>query len=284
MSDDASERERDPAADDLDIGLRNRLRDARGGGDLTRAELLELAEALTRQRQEMSRALADLARREQAAAGVRTELERTSREAAQALDERDARLSALAVELERERARLEQRERELAAAAPPAPAHGLPDALESVLSDLRDRLDRVEAAIAGRVRTVPEALHGLSDDRMSRAVELVVELASVFRHPIETVRGGAEEETAAGPLPAAAPPEPAPVAEPEPVVPGHVLFVGTAAGYRVFEREGDAPAEGERVAVEELDGAEALVTGTRHSPFPADRRRCLVAVIVAADA
>ena len=111
MSDDRSEREDDLAADDLDTGLRNRLRDARAsGGDLTRSELLELAEALTTQRRVMASALADLARREQEGADVRTALERTSLEAAQALDERDARLSALSSELELERSRLDQRE------------------------------------------------------------------------------------------------------------------------------------------------------------------------------
>src|SRR6185437_2897308 len=180
--------------------------------------------------------------------GVRSELERTSREAADALDERDARLSALAVELERERARLEQRERALSAAAPAPPAaHGIPEALETVLTDLRDRLDRVEAAIAERVRTVPEVLLGPDrDERMARAVELVAELGHVLRHPLDAVRGTVEEEVA--PAPPAAPVE-QPVAEPveqmnepappaaEPTVPGHVLFVATDAGYRVFERD-----------------------------------------------
>src|SRR5689334_12971751 len=152
---------------------------------MTRQELLELAEALTRQRQEIARSLADLARREEVAAGVRTELERASREAADALDERDARLGALAAELKRERARLEQRERQLAAA--PATPHGIPETLEAVLTELRDRLDRVEAALAERVRTVPQAILGAagSDERMTRAVELVSELAHVLRHPLD---------------------------------------------------------------------------------------------------
>lgn len=284
MSDEASEHPPDPAADDLDVGLRNRLRDARSGGEMTRQELLELAEALTRQRQEIARSLAELTRREEVAAGVRNELERASREAAEALDERDARLGALAAELERERARLEQRERQLAAA--PVAAHGIPDALEGVLTELRDRLDRVEAALAERVRTVPETILNLAgtDERMARAVELVSELAHVLRHPLEAVRGAGEEEEVA-PEPAAAPvavapPEPGPA--PEPTVSGHVLFVATPAGYRAFEREGDPPPDGERVAVEELDGAEALVTGMRASPFPGDRRRCLVCTVVAA--
>jgi hypothetical protein len=288
VSDDASERHPDPADDDLDVGLRNRLRDARGGGEMTRQELLELAEALTRQRQEMAKALADLSRREQAAAEVRGELERASREAADALDERDARLAALAEELGRERARLEQRERalEAEAAAPAPPAHGLPEALETVLGELRDRLDRVEAAIAERVRTVPEALLGPDrEERMARAIELVSELAHVLRRPLEAMRGNDEERRDAPPEPVAANVvESQPVAaaaveperEPQPTVPGHVLFVATDAGYRVFEREGDAPARGERVVVAELDDGEVVVTGLRASPFPGDRRRCLV--------
>jgi hypothetical protein len=289
VSDDASEREPGPLADDLDVGLRNRLRDARGG-EMTRQELLELAEALTRQRQEVARALADLARREEAAAGVRSELERTSREAAQALDERDARLSALAVELERERARLEQRERELAAArpGPAAPAQAIPEAFEGVLGELRDRLDRVESALSERVRTVPETILGLAgDERMARAVELVTELAHVLRHPLEAVRGTVEPTDGVAPVPEpqaiavpAAPTAPEPPSQP--AVPGHVLFVATDAGYRVFERAGDPPAEGDQLAVDELGGAEVCVTGRRSSPFPADRRSCLVCTVVAA--
>ena len=283
MSDDASEHVPDPAADDLDVGLRNRLRDARAGGEMTRQELLELAEALTRQRQEMAKALADLSRREQAAAEVRGELERASREAARALDDRDARLAALAEELGRERARLEQRERELAAGAPAPPPHGIPEALETVLTELRDRLDRVETAIAERVRTVPEVLLGPDrDERMARAVELVGELAHVLRRPRDAVRGTTDDEEVAA-VPEREPaPEPEP--GPEPIAAGHVLFVATDAGYRVFERDGAPPADGERLAVHELDDAEVVVTGLRASPFPGDRRRCLVCQVVQAAA
>ena len=92
---------------DLDEGLRERLRQAReGGGELTRGELLELAETLARQRQELAAALADLKRREAEAAAIRDALERASREAAQELDGRDAQLAALAQKLMLERARL----------------------------------------------------------------------------------------------------------------------------------------------------------------------------------
>jgi hypothetical protein len=311
VSDDRPEWEEDLAADDLDTGLRNRLRDARAGGaDLTRGELLELAEGLTRQRQEMAAALADLSRREQEVADVRAAFERTSRQAAQELDERDARLSKLALELEHERAVLEEREREIP--RPPEPhvevqhPHGARfDKLEAVLSDLRERLDRLETAVSARVRTVPEAIFGNAedrDDRISRAVELVGEIGRILRAPLEKLpldgAGPKEDEPATvvtEPTAAIAPAEestlrePAiddarrePLPEPEPDHDpgiGHVLFVSTDAGYRLFERTGAPPSAGERIDVPELGGAEATVTGRRPSPLPADRRGCVAAVV-----
>jgi hypothetical protein len=286
VSDDRSEREDDLAADDLDTGLRNRLRDARAsGGDLTRSELLELAEALTTQRREMAAALADLARREQEVADVRAALERTSQEAAQALDERDARLSALATELELERSRLDQRELDLRAAPEPEPSHHARfDGLESVLSELRDRLDRVESALAARVRAVPEVIFGSSedrDDRVKRAVELVGELGRVLRSPLEKLPHDtpppetANEDDGPARVDEPAPPEERQRQEP---VAGYVLFVSTEAGYRLFDRDGAPPAPGKRVRLEELGGVEATITGERRSPFPGDARSCLACV------
>ena len=62
---------------------------------------------------------------------------------------------------------------------------------------------------------------------------------------------------------------------------GHVLFVSTDAGYRIFERDGAPPSAGARIEVSELGGAEATVTGPRLSPLPADRRSCVAAVVEA---
>lgn len=290
MSDDSSEREDDPASGDLDTGLRNRLRDVRAGGrDLTRSEVLELAEAITRQRQEMAGALADLARREDEAAAVREALERTSREAAQALDERDARLSALASELELERAWLDQRARDLDAAERDLAARveeraegeqvqpGRLAGLEGVVSELRDRLDRVEAALAMRVRTVPEVVLGPFQDRndlVARALELVAELARVLRSLLDKL---ISEGVSAGPDHPGASLEEA--TAPEEIATAHVLFVSTVAGYRFFERDGPGPLPGERLTLHELGGAEATVTGLRHSPLPSDLRRCIACVV-----
>jgi hypothetical protein len=302
VSDDRPEREDDLAADDLDTGLRNRLRDARAGGaDLTRGELLELAEGLTRQRREMAVALADLARREQEVADVRAAFERTSSEAARELDERDARLSKLAFELEHERAVLEERERDLPRPTEPQVEpehpHGVRfDRLEAVLSDLRERLDRLEAAVSARVRTVPEAIFGSAEDRderVGRAVELLGEIGRVLRAPLEKLpldEGSNEEEQAptvvANEHPEETlPDQPAPPApaidspwQPDPAL-GHVLFVSTDAGYRLFERGGAAPSPGERIELSELGGAEATVLGPRPSPLPLDRRGCVAAVV-----
>ena len=333
MDDDRSEPENDPPLADLDAGLRERLR--RGGGDrgaLTHAELLELADALNRQRHDIAEALTDLRRREAEAARVRTALEETSRSAEAALDERDARLSAAAAELEAERARLEGRALELgaaedqlarrvaerAAAAPaaPAPEPEAPRGLESVLADLRERmerveaalelrerLDRVEAAIAGRVRAVREHAPVQIEERLARLEELVGELAAVVRAPLEAVR---TREASAQPPPVEAvrtreasaqpppredvaeeplPPVEDPVETPEPALPaqapaGHVLFVSDPTGYRLVEREGAAPAAGELLTLHELGGVEAVASGPRSSPFPGDRRPCLACTVV----
>jgi hypothetical protein len=250
----------------------------------------------------MAAALADLARREQEVAEVRAAFESTSREAAQELDERDGRLSKLAVELEHERAVLEERERELARVPPPQPEpehpHGMRfDKLEAVLLELRERLDRLETAVSARVRTVPEAIFGNAedrDDRISRAVELVGEIGRVLRAPLEKLpfdhASHDEDQPAAAVTEArseeAAPSEPAtpdPAGDDtqprsDPAI-GHVLFVSTDAGYRLFERGGAAPSVGERIELVELGGAEARVTGPRPSPLPADRRGCVAAVV-----
>jgi hypothetical protein len=299
VSDERPEWEDDLAADDLDTGLRNRLRDARAGGaDLTRGELLELAEGLTRQRREMAAALADLARREQEVTDVRTALEHTSREAARELDERDARLSMLALELEHERAVLEERERELPRAPEQEHPHGARfDRLEVVLSDLRERLDRLESAVAARVRTVPEAIFGSAedrDDRISRAVELVGEIGRVLRAPLEKLPLDNASHDEPQPAPAVPEPHAEEIPADEPAAPaiddtraqpglemGHVLFVSTDAGYRLFERGGGAPSSGDRIELSELGGAEATVIGPRPSPLPADRRGCVAAVVEA---
>jgi hypothetical protein len=254
----------------------------------------------------MAAALADLARREQEITDVRTAFEHTSREAARELDERDARLSKLALELEHERAVLEERERELPRAPEPRlepeHPHGARfDRLEVVLSDLRERLDRLETAVAARVRTVPEAIFGSAedrDDRISRAVELVGEIGRVLRAPLERLPldnashdepqpAPAVPEPHAEEIPAdeAAAPAPAPAIDDTRPQPdremGHVLFVSTDAGYRLFERGGAAPSSGDRIELSELGGAEATVIGPRPSPLPADRRGCVAAVVEA---
>jgi len=322
VDDDRSEPENDPPLADLDAGLRDRLR--RGGGDrgaLTHAELLELAEALNRQRHDIAEALTDLRRREAEAARVRTALEATSRSAEAALDERDARLSAAAAELDAERARLEGRARDLGAAedqlarrvaerAVTAPATPAPEpepepegprGLESVLADLRERmerveaalelrerLDRVEAAITDRVRAAREHAPVQIEERLARLEKLVGELAALVRAPLEAVRTRdapaqrpPREDVAEEPLP----PVEDPVEAPEPALAakapaGHVLFVSDPTGYRLVEREGAAPAAGELLTLHELGGVEAVATGPRSSPFPGDGRPCLACTVV----
>src|SRR4051812_44112525 len=286
----------DPPLDDLDARLRERLRRASGAaGGPTHAELVELADALDRQRRQVAEALADLRRREEEAARVRTALERTSREAMRALDEREDRLATLAAELAAERERLDARMLELDTAeeavaprpaeAPSSPRREPVGAADSMFAELRqrlerieaslelrERLDRVEAAIAERVRTVREQAPAQVEERLTRLEELVAELARLVRRtPAEAQAPRVVERAAAG-----MPPAPEPSTEPAVPAPGpaaaHILFVATAAGYRVFERDGPPPSLGERLELAELEGAKATVAARRTSPLPGDSR------------
>ncbi|HEV8459743.1 MAG TPA: hypothetical protein VGQ38_03460 [Gaiellaceae bacterium] len=311
MNDDPSGQENEPALADLDERLRERLRRASGGGgELTHAELLELADALSRQRQEVAEALADLRRREAEVTRVRGVLEQTSLDAQRVLDERDVRLSALAAELDAERQRLDERARALSAAErpvpapPPGPARpegGLDfvvaelrarlERVEAAL-ELRERLERVEAALAGRMDAVREQALAQIEDRLCRLERLIGELAGALRQPLDAIRGSdaSPEQHAPGPPidgrsavePHESPstdgpsPEEAPAAEPDT---GHVLFVAASSGYRLLERDGPAPAVGERLVLEELDQARATVTGLRTSPLPGDARACVACLI-----
>ena len=338
---------------DLDEGLRERLRHAReGGGELTRGELLELAETLARQRQELAAALADLKRREAEAAAIRDALERASREAAQELDGRDAQLAALAQKLMLERARLDRREQAVSAAeqrlaalttvdeAPTVTAEtsardelpveeaqvrpGRLESLEGVVKDLRGRLDRVEEAVAARVRGVTDApdvsrrpeTEGAPgrEDRFARVMDAVEELVRLLRAPLLRLAGDENADAAAFlPAPAerkAAAPEPDPAVRPEPSQPaaaaqvddrsgataagqetstGYLLFLSTSSGYRLVERDGPPAAPGSQLELSELDGEEfrsarAVVTGRRRSPLPDDARPCLACTLVAGGA
>jgi len=60
-------------------------------------------------------------------------------------------------------------------------------------------------------------------------------------------------------------------AEAEPA--DHTLFVSTATGYTVVEREGPPPSLGAEVS---LDDRVYRATGYRRSPFPGDRRPCVI--------
>lgn len=52
---------------------------------------------------------------------------------------------------------------------------------------------------------------------------------------------------------------------------GHLLFVPSAHGYELVERESEPPAVGDEL---ELDGRRYAVAKLGPSPFPDDDRRC----------
>jgi hypothetical protein len=53
----------------------------------------------------------------------------------------------------------------------------------------------------------------------------------------------------------------------------HILFVSRPTGYELVEREGDPPAPGTRVDLEE-NGARFEVVKVAQSPLPQDDRPC----------
>ena len=54
---------------------------------------------------------------------------------------------------------------------------------------------------------------------------------------------------------------------------GHTLFVPTAAGYTIVERDEPPPPPGAEIMI---DGRAYRATHPRRSPFPGDRRPCVV--------
>ena len=67
------------------------------------------------------------------------------------------------------------------------------------------------------------------------------------------------------------PPDGSRLAETAP--PGHILFVPTGSGYAVVERDGPPPRPGDEVV---LDGSAYRAHSHRRSPFPGDRRSCVI--------
>ena len=97
-------------------------------------------------------------------------------------------------------------------------------------------------------------------ERLSELVERVVVLLDQAPTPPESAP---EPEPEPEPQQAAEEPQAAPH--------GHVLFVADAAGYRLLAREGEAPARGQ---ILELEDGPRRVVRVGPSPLPGDRRRC----------
>jgi hypothetical protein len=105
-------------------------------------------------------------------------------------------------------------------------------------------------------------------ERLAELIERVVEL-------LDEVALGPPREPAhpVTPAPVPAPDNPAPSAVPNPApsVEGHVLLVPSPDGYRLLEREGAPPAQGDLL---DVDNDRFSVLRLGPSPLPADRRRC----------
>ena len=54
----------------------------------------------------------------------------------------------------------------------------------------------------------------------------------------------------------------------------HLLFISKATGYELEEREGEPPAVGSEVELDEGAGARFIVSKIAPSPLPRDERQC----------
>jgi hypothetical protein len=140
------------------------------------------------------------------------------------------------------------------------------------LDHLSETIARAVALIEERLAPPPAPVEP------RRRGELVIRREDSGSEPEIPVR---EEPPAEPPRPVPKPPEPEPEPEPEPppeprpppreASPGFVLFVPTAAGYRLATPDGVVPEPGERLSVED---AWYRVLRLGPSPLPGDPRRC----------
>ena len=148
----------------------------------------------------------------------------------------------------------------------------------AALDRLSETIARAVALIEERVASVP------ATPRQRPQGELVIRRETRWPEPEPRPRVREREpEPEPEPEEREVPATPEATVEPEPVAParpasvsslpsGFVLFVPTAAGYRLAAPDGIVPKPGERLRVDE-DWYRVLRLGP--SPLPGDRRRCV---------
>ena len=261
---------------------------ADGNVGLERAAALEaeLEELRARGNEDSSAELQELAAQRKAADERAQALEH---DLAQLREQLDAALQSAAAEKDSEAARAAQLEAELAALREQQPSQdeglvaqvsGLNEALEALtverdaalaratvlepeVESLRDQLRDAMAQIPGEG---PQAdvtdLRRQLAARERRLAESVGEIAKMNREHralLQLVERQFELEETASAMP-----------EPQAEA-AHVLFVPSAGGYTLLERDGVAPEAGDII---EVDGARYVVRRHGPSPLPGPRRRC----------
>jgi hypothetical protein len=224
-----------------DEGIRHRLRalfaptdDEEAIGALISERGREIEEQTAR----LQATIAGLERREEAAARLRSAVERMLRQGSAELDERQAALAALAADLGARGERLREQERDVALRKQELGAVEL----------RRAAVERREESAAER----ESALESAASQLRERELELrtAEEELAAARRQLQAVPAAEEQEA--------------------PEVPAHLLYL-PGDGYRLIECDGPAPAAGSSVEVAET---RFEVTRVGRSLLPGDRRAC----------
>ena len=264
------------------------LRTIAAGRDaaVERAEDLEaeLEQLRTQENQQSPAQLEELAEKHDAAAERARALES---DLAQLREERDEALRSATAEKEAETARAAALEAELTSLREQsagqdeglaAQVSGLNEALQALtaerdaavargaelepeLTSLRDRLRDAAAPVAGSNADVAELRRQLvaRERRLAESVGEIAKLNREHRALLQLVERQFQLEETTTSMP-----------EPKSEA-AHVLFVPSATGYTLVERDGGAPEAGDTI---ELDGERFVVRRHGPSPLPGPRRRC----------
>lgn len=232
----------------------------------------ELAEARANTGEDLGGRLQELAERRDAAEARAQALEHDLAQAREQAESQTARVEALESELGSLREQSNGRDEQLA-----AQVSGLEDALRSLtaerdaavartaelepeLESLRDRLRHASTPV-GSAADVAELRRQLAarERRLAESVGEIAKMNREHRALLQLVERQFQLEDSTTSVP-----------EPKGEA-AHVLFVPSATGYTLVERDGVAPEAGDVV---EVDGADFVVRRHGPSPLPGPRRRC----------
>ena len=271
------------AADERCAELQRSLENAVGQRDRRRSQTVRFLRRLRAREAEVERlggADDDRAELERALAVVSVERDRRRAQAARFLHRlrgREADLARREEELRRVAETLDGQAHDAQAALAAAAEREV--ALERALAELASDFDHRHAQAA----------------RFARRARGLAEVVEQLRHQVERLAGdvrgcdaeidrlrqenGHRRAQAARLLARLRPPAPTPVErEPEPDAPtSHLVFVHSAEGYSLVEREGPPPARNATFELPDLRDGAFVISALRRSPLPGDPRPCVVA-------